>query len=1030
MPNAKQILEAYQTAKRKREKTEGSGLAQEYLEEMKDLQSQAQRTLFKQMKRLDRRMRLLQARDVEGEDETGRQLSTDRNYLLNSLANDADSDDEGEEKPTFRRRSVGCIDHEQLVTVSYESKNGTVGGCLFLRTRMSLDSSYFEVLIDDYGLDGHIGVGLAHREYPLDIMPGCLENSIAYHCDNGKLFYVGEPFFKKEEDQEFAAPAQQGDVIGCGVKIHPGSTDIDDDPIVFFTRNGEEMGSRRVKLPKHGFFPTVGLCSEGAKVKVNLNVKWKSPDDVIDEEPSDVPLSGGVLRRIRDDCLFYDDSSRRLWYTAGLSQIEEHVGIFQDLSHPISRELGYFEVKLLDMGVKGEIGIGVARLQHPLHRMPGWSKGSTSYHCSDGSVFKGLSNKSIFSRAERGDVIGCGVKVSATNSKRAKVFFTRNQILFEDFEMVLPADGFYPTIGMSSAGEEVQIDFDVKWPPQPSRTYCERIHTDGNVIEYIGDRFRRVGAYQSLDQPMSREFSYYEVTIQDYGQEGRIGVGLARKDYPLNKQPGWLEGSVAWHCNDGNLYKDKTKLPTVLTPVTEGDVVGCGVDYKESQKRMSIKRRAAQNGETATELVVFFTLNGKRVDDATVPMKEPNGGLFPIVGLQSPGETVEINLSPLAVLQKSPVENSDNTDVDSLRQENSPRHERVRIDTERGCVSYVVTPCDFVGGLQYPNSMPEVNNYFEVSIVSPGDKRQIGIGIATKNFPLDHQPGWVDGSVGFLCDEGYRYRDEEWVNEIKYQLPQINDIIGCRIEPSNNTVIFTHNGTEIGNPIQLNYKPSEFFPTICLHSRGEAVKVNLGANWQSRGKSVFSRSERVRTKGQKVWYDSFDDMTIGAVQLKREISKEHPYFEVEIDHCGRECAIGVGLARADYPLSCLPGWRPGSIGYHCQDGCLFEGKDIGRQFDLQPVVEGHKIGCGIDYDNSMGEKAVIYFTHNGEKLKEVFELEWQPKSGVSRVFYPTIGMSSKGETVKVIEDAKYDYPLSDNGILLTEVRQLHQETSC
>jgi ankyrin repeat protein len=1030
MPNAKQILEAYQSAKRKREKKGESGLAEEHLEEMKDLQTQTQRTLVKQIKRLDRRVRLLQARDVEGEDDTGRQSSMDRKHLLNSLANDADSDDEGEERPTFRRRNVICIDHEQLVTVTYEGKNRAMAGCLFLRTPISLETSYFEVLVEDYGLDGRIGVGLAHREYPLNIMPGDHENCVAYHCDSGKLLCAGESFSKNEKDQGMTVPAQQGDVIGCGVKIHPGSTDLDYDPVVFFTRNGEEMACLRVSLPKQGFFPAVGLCSEGARVKVNLNVKWKSPDDDTDREPSEEPLCGCMLRRIRDDCLVYDEGSRRLWYNAGLSQIEEHVGIFQDLSHPISRELSYFEVKLLDMGVKGEIGIGVANLQHPLHRMPGWSKGSTSYHCNDGSVFKGLSNKSIFSRAERGDVIGCGVKVSPTNSKRAKVFFTKNQILFEDFEMVLPTDGFYPTIGMSSAGEEVQLDFDVKWPPQPSRTYFERIRSDGNVIEYVGDRFGRVGAYQSLERPMSREFSYFEVTIQDYGLDGKIGIGLARKDYPLNKQPGWLEGSVAWQCNDGNVFVDASRLPTSLTAVTEGDVIGCGIDYKESQKRVSIRRRSEV---TSTELVVYFTLNGRRVDDATVCMKQPNCGLFPIVGLQSLGERVEINLSPLAVLQKSPGDNigNDHTISACPRQEMSPRHERVRIDTERGCVSYVVTPCDFVGGLQYPNSMKDVGCYFEVSIVYPGDKRQIGIGFATRDFPLDHQPGWVKGSVGFLCDEGYRYCDENWINEIKYQLPQINDIIGCRIEP-NNTVIFTHNGVEIGNPIPMDegYKPSELFPTVCLHSRGEAVKVNLGANWQSRGKSVFSRSERVRTEGQTVWYDSFDDMTIGAVQLKREISKQYPYFEVELKNCGRECAMGVGLAPDDYPLGCLPGWLPGSIGYHCQDGCLFEGKDIGRQFDLQPVEEGHRIGCGIDYEKSGDDKAIIYFTHNGKKLEEVFELEWQSKPGGSKTFYPTIGMSSRGEKVEVVEDPQYDYHVSNRGIVLTAIRPLRQETSC
>jgi hypothetical protein len=1033
MPNVKRILEAYQIAKRKRERSEGNGLAQENLEEIKDIQSHTQMSLFKQMKRIDRRMRLLQARDIDVnyEDEIGRQMSIDRNYILNCLANDADSDgeDEGHSKPKIRRRGVACLDHEQLVTVSYanDGMSGDVGGCLFLCAPISLDNCYFEVLVDGYGLDGSIGIGLAHHEYPINQMPGNLEDSIAYRCDSGRCFFNGKVFYKKEvnrenaeDDQELTTPAQQGDVVGCGVKISPGRTDIEENPIVFFTRNGEEMASVRVKLPKGGFFPTVGLCSEGAKVTVNLRTNWKSPDDDVDEEPSDMLLSGSMLRRIRDDCLFYDNRDRRLCYTSGLSQIQENVGVFQDLSHPISRQLSYFEVKLLDMGVRGEIGIGVAHLQHPLHRMPGRSKGSTAYHCNDGAVFKGLLNKSIFSCAERGDVIGCGVKVSDTNSKRAKVFFTRNQILLEDFEMVLPEDGFYPTIGMSSAGEEVQINFDVKWPPQSARTFVERIHTVGNVVEYVGDRFRRVGAYQSLASPMSRTFSYYEVTIQDFGKEGRIGVGLARKDYPLNKQPGWLDGSIAWNCNDGDVFKDGKKLGTFLSPAKEGDVVGCGVDYKESQKRMNTKLRVARN--SVIELVVYFSLNGKRSDNFSVT--EPTDGLYPIVGLQTPGERVEINMSPLAALQRSTQDENSITLPSRLA--------RVRIDRERGCMSYVVTPCDFVGVLQYPTNMEVVGRYFEVLIVSPGDKRQIGIGFATKNFPLDHQPGWVKGSVGFLCDEGYRYRDGELITELKYELPQVNDIIGCRIE-DDNTVIFTHNGKEIGKPVKLDerYEPSQLFPTIGLHSRGEAVKVNLDAIWQRRdmGEFVFARSERVRTEDQTVSYNSLDDTKIGAVQLKREVNKEQPYFEVQVEDDGIDHAIGIGLAPSYYPLTCLPGWRPGSIGYHCQDGCVFEGRELGRPIG-DPVKNGDKVGCGIDYQQSTRQNAVVYFTHNRKKLNDVFKLEWaKTDSDDGKVLYPTIGLSSKGEKVKLVENAQVDPSWWGNepGIVLTSIRSLHHQ---
>ena len=1008
MPNAKRILEGYQATKRCREKSKRGGLAQEHVQEMKDLQSQTYKTLLKEIKRLESHMRL--SREDQGEGDPDGQPSTDRNY-----GNNSDSDCEEDQQPALRRNHVSCTEHEQLATVLYKGKDNAVGGCQFLRTRLSHTRSYFEVVVADYGKDGRIGVGLAHRNYPLNRMPGCREDSIAYHCDNGKLFY------KNEEGLEMATPAQQGDVIGCGVKVYSSSKKLEAEPIVFFTRNGEEIASQRVLLPKDGLFPIVGFCSEGSKVTVHLNVEWKSPDDEVDEEPSDVLLSRNMLR-IRDDCLRYNNRNRQLLYTAGLPQIEEHIGVFQDLSHPISREFSYFEVQLLDMGVKGEIGIGVAHRQYPLHRMPGWSKASTAYHCDDGSVFKGLSRKSIFSRAERGDVIGCGVKVSSTNSKQGKVFFTRNQVLFEDFEIIIPTGGFYPIIGMSSAGEEVRINFDAKWPPQTSRTFPERVHTDGNVIEYIGDRFRRVGAYQSTDRPMSREFSYYEVTIQDYGKEGRIGVGLARNGYPLNKQPGWLPGSVAWHCNDGDVFIDERKYAISLSPAKEGDVVGCGVDFTESQNRMNIKQQSGVNGNITNELVVFFTLNGQRFDQAVI-VAEPDGGLFPIVGLQTPGETVEINLSPPAVSQGLPGAISMDT--------HSARCERVRVDSEKDCVSYVANPCDFVGGLQFPKNMEEVS-YFEVSIVSAGDKRQIGIGVATQNFLLDHQPGWLEGSVGYHCDDGFRYYDGKWENRDRC-LPSTSDIIGCGIRPSSHrkgqAVFFTHNGREIGEPIQFkDYSASELYPTICLHSRGEAVKIHMGAEWQGRSESVFSRSQHVKINGNKAVYDSFEHMKVGAVQLTRRLSRKHPYFEVRAERLVEGGTIGVGLAPSAYPLGSQPGWRPGSVGYHCQDGCLFEGRDIGRPIH-HPGKQGASIGCGVDYVNSTEKEAVVFFTYNSKRLKQVSKLEW-PENGL----FPTIGMNINGESIEVITNAKFDNSLVTKGetddVRPTGIPPLYRVTSC
>jgi hypothetical protein len=39
---------------------------------------------------------------------------------------------------------------------------------------------------------------------------------------------------------------------------------------VFFTRNGKTVGVRQVRIPKGGFFPTIGMLSVQEKVRVDL----------------------------------------------------------------------------------------------------------------------------------------------------------------------------------------------------------------------------------------------------------------------------------------------------------------------------------------------------------------------------------------------------------------------------------------------------------------------------------------------------------------------------------------------------------------------------------------------------------------------------------------------------------------------------------------------------------------------------------------------------------------------------------------
>ena len=78
------------------------------------------------------------------------------------------------------------------------------------------------------------------------------------------------------------------------------------------------------------------------------------------------------------------------------------------------------------------------------------------------------------------------------------------------------------------------------------------------------------------------------------------------------------------------------------------------------------------------------------------------------------------------------------------------------------------------------------------------------------------------------------------------------------------------------------------------------------------------------------------------------MSATNHYFELEIIDGGAGCSIAIGLAKLTYPLHRHPGWNPGAVGYHADDGQLFQERGVGK--DYGPVCgAGDVMGCGIRF---------------------------------------------------------------------------------
>ncbi len=171
----------------------------------------------------------------------------------------------------------------------------------------------------------------------------------------------------------------------------------------------------------------------------------------------------------------------------------------------------------------------------------------------------------------------------------------------------------------------------------PQKTAMEdrvKLHTNGRVLcaantAVNGDIFRfkggsNVGLVKFLE-PMSHLLNYFEYLITDGGESAYIGIGVGKKEYPLNRMPGWNANSIGYHADDGSLFCGSGFGQVFGPTCSTGDRMGCGVDFD------------ADCGDGYVH--VFFTKNGYQVG-SVVRMKLPPGGVYPLVGMHSCGEKV------------------------------------------------------------------------------------------------------------------------------------------------------------------------------------------------------------------------------------------------------------------------------------------------------------------------------------------------------------------------------------------------------
>ncbi|KAI8784010.1 SPRY domain-containing protein 3-like [Biomphalaria glabrata] len=404
--------------------------------------------------------------------------------------------------------------------------------------------------------------------------------------------------------------------------------------------------------------------------------------------------------KIEDDVLSYNSESDDLpgVYIAG---------------HSIDYYSNYFEIEVLDVGETSSIYIGLVSDVACLSSPPGVEANSVGYMAENGRFFinygRGNSDTSQYGPVcGMGDRMGVGVRPvddpAGGDRHSSRIFFARNGQEIKSFELPLKPYQLFPAVSMQSEGEEVILRLDAQWNPddvtqmvvdcgEEDWVRLEDVRLNGTTLEYTGRgrTIRDVGLAQAK-YPLNTTNHYFEFEIVDPGDKCYVAIGLAKQNYPMRRHPGWNNGSIAYHADDGKLFHGSGLGVHFGPKCSMGDTMGCGIyfppDYdhdaesqinEEDEEEDSVgqneddcdddeegdgqledllglgdsdeddpffrpPKKRQQKGKGA-KVTVFFTRNGKVVGHREVIV--PKGGFYPTIGMLSCNEKVRVDLHPL-----------------------------------------------------------------------------------------------------------------------------------------------------------------------------------------------------------------------------------------------------------------------------------------------------------------------------------------------------------------------------------------------
>jgi len=137
--------------------------------------------------------------------------------------------------------------------------------------------------------------------------------------------------------------------------------------------------------------------------------------------------------------------------------------------------------------------------------------------------------------------------------------------------------------------------------------------------------------------------------------------------------------------------------------------------------------------------------------------------------------------------------------------------------------------------------------------------------------------------------------------------------------------------------------------TFTPHGVDEGIFPTGPKAWQSQGIRV--QGCLLTCEGSEYCSTCKDDPAeYHGARYRFPFSPENPHFEVLIQETGERRLLGVGVVGKDYGNHALPGWLCGTVGYHIDDGRIFDAANPKKGVEYEGLAESRDKSTRMSFD--------------------------------------------------------------------------------